>query len=227
MNWHRDFESLRVNVTLRSNIVCDAWLPLDAILLYQASREQFGPQAATLPGGESESQDVPMPLAIRNPGPDWYYACSWAQPQPWWVAEGIDHWNKRFDSAFAFLVDFAGKSAKVIIEKGTYRAYHMPIYYRITRQIDWFCVGDGKEIGRLLSDVTHIGKKRAQGWGRVERWSIEPWPHDWSEWREGKLTRGIPMNLIPPGQVISPMFYGLRPSYYRRENQRPLAICLS
>ena len=79
-----------------------------------------------------------------------------------------------------FLVDFQGKRGKVIIEQGRYKAYHMPVFYRVAEQVEWYCVGDKARIEALLSTVTHIGKKRAQGWGRVIRWEVEPWPKDWS-----------------------------------------------
>lgn len=218
-------ESLRVTAHLRTGVVSDRWLPLDAILLYQASRDQFGVQAATLPGGEPEKQDVSVPLKTIHPGSQyWYYACSWAQPQPWWAAEDRDHWNKRFDQGFAYLVDFQGRRGKVIIEQGRYKAYHMPVFYRVTDKIEWYCVGDRECIEVLLSTVTHVGKKRVQGWGRVIRWEIEPWPEDWSVWRDGKLTRGVPAGDVAGKGMFDFLHYGLRPGYYRIQNQMLLAM---
>jgi CRISPR type IV-associated protein Csf3 len=219
------FEPLRVTARLRTGIISDQWLPLDAILLYQASRDAYGPQIATSPGGEPEKQGIGMPLAIVHPGePYWYYACSWAQPQPWWAAEGRDHWNKRFDQGFAHLVDFGGRRGKVIIEQGRYKAYHMPIFYRVADKMEWYCVGDRKRIEALLSTVTHVGKKRVQGWGRVIRWKVESWPKDWSVWRDGRLTRGVPAEDVAGKGMFDFVHYGLRPSYYRWENQMLLAM---
>jgi len=226
MTWSDSFEPLRVTAYLRAGIVSDRWLPLDAILLYQASRMQYGVQVATLPGGEAEKADVRMPLAIVHPSePHWYYACSWAQPQPWWVAEGKDYWNKRFDAGFAYLVDFGGRRGKVIIEQGRYKAYHMPIFYYAALKVEWYCVGDRAGIKALLSTVRHIGKKRSQGWGAISRWGVEPWNEDWSVWRDGKLARGVPMqDVLGVKKSFRPMLYGVRPSYYRRQNQMPLAM---
>lgn len=212
-----DFEPLRVTARLRTGVVADRWLPLDGILLYQACREQLGPETVTVPGGTKVQGVSTLPLEIIHPGRRiWYYACSWAQPQPWWVAEGQDHWNKRFDMGFADLVDFGKRRGKVVIEQGKYKAYHMSIFYRAADRIEWFCVGDRKEIEQLLSTVTHIGKKAAQGWGRVMSWVVESWHSDWSVWREEKLTRGVPPD---DAQGMDVMLYGVRPSYYRRNNQ--------
>ena len=210
-------DCLRVTATLRSGIVCDRWLPLDGVLLYQACRDKLGAQVVTV-SGSIAPPDVEIPLQVIHSGEQhWYYACSWAQPQPWWIAEGQDHWNKRFDSALADLVDFGKRRGKVIIEQGQYKAYHMPVFYYVADVIEWFCVGDRSRIEELISTVTHLGKKSSQGWGRVSKWTVEDWPDDWSVRRDGKLTRGV-----PAGDVNGPVNfvqYGLRPSYYRKENQ--------
>lgn len=217
-------EPLKVTAHLRTGVISDQWLPLDAILLYQANRETLGPEVATLPGGIDIPGMNALPLGIIHPGRKlWYYACSWARPQPWWVAEGRDHWNKRFDQGFAHLVDFKGRRGKVIIEQGQYRAYHMPVFYRVADRVRWYCVGDKIEIEALLSTVTHLGKKRSQGWGRVIRWEVESWTEDWSVWREGKLTRGVPADDVMDKGVFDFIHYGLRPSYYQPENQILLA----
>jgi len=219
------FEPLRVRAHLRTGVVAGRWLPLDAILLYQASRDQLGDQTMTTPGGNREPDGIRMPLRVIHPGQqDWYYACSWAQPQPWWQAEAQDHWNKRFDVSLAHLVNFDKRRGKVIIEKGRYKAYHMPIFYRIAAAVGWYCLGDLATIEYLLSTVSHIGKKRSQGWGRVIAWTVEPWPHDWSVRRNGHLTRGVPARDARPDERHHVTFYGLRPAYYRRSNQMLVAL---
>jgi len=224
MAWSDSFESLQVTAHLRTGIVCDRWLPLDAILLYQASRDRCGEQLATLPGGEPEKEDVTMPLAIIHPDEaDWYYACSWAQPQPWWAIEGRDYWNKRIDQQFAYLVDFGDRRGKVMTAKGRYKSYHMPVFYRAALEVTWYCIGDREQVTYLLSTVTHIGKKRAQGWGSVARWEVVPCLEDHSVWRNGRLARGVPVRDTG-GKMFRLMHYGIRPSYYRPRNQMPLAM---
>ena len=216
-----DFEPLRVTARLRTGVVSDQWLPLDGVLMYQVYRDRFGPQDATLPGGGIVEELGPeaVPLEIRNPGtPFWYYACSFAQPQPWWVVEGQDHWNKKFRAMFADLIDFGGRRGKVIIEQGKYRSYHMPIFYRVALQVEWYCVGHKEAIEYLLKTVTHVGKKRSQGWGRVSEWVVESWPVDCSIWKDGKLMRAVPVEDVD-SEGVDVMNYGLRPPYYMRQNQ--------
>jgi CRISPR type IV-associated protein Csf3 len=232
MPYGKAYEPLRVTARFRTNPICDQWLPLDGLLWYQAHRLAHGPQQATLPGGvRTNLRGIHMPLKIINHGtPDWYFACSWAQPQPWWIAEDTSHWNKRFDTQYADLVDFGTRRGKVIVEQGKYRAYHMPVFARVAERVHWYCIGDRGEIEALLSTMTHIGKKASQGWGRVF-WTVESWQENWSLWRNGELTRGVPkedaLELIQQHGEFKPFniaHYGLRPSYYRPEHQRRLAV---
>lgn len=233
------FEPLRVTAALRTAVVSDEYLPLDGILFYQAMRERYGARDQSLPGGGVDlvqRQSVSMPLELRRAQTDesiWWYACSFActragLPQ-WWRAEGQDHWNKRFDNQLSDLVDFGKRRGKVIIEKGQYRAYHMPVVYRVATEVSWHCVGDLSRIRALLATVTHIGKKQAQGWGRVAAWTVEPVDADWSCWRDGQPTRALPVaELAPPGQSFGVdrkiRYYGVRPSYYDRRNQMSVIV---
>jgi len=216
-------EPLRVRAYLRTSVIADRQLPLDGILLYQAHRDAHGPQSVTIPGEYTCQGGCTLPLDIVHPGRrNWYYRCSWAQ----WShdAEGRDYWNKRFDQQFAYLVDFEGRRGKVLIEKGRYKAYHMPVFYHTALWVEWYCVGDKAEIEHLLSTVTHIGKKTSQGWGRISRWQIAPCAEDWSVWKDDKLMRGIPIEDTQDGEPFRLMLYGIRPSYWKSSNQQPLAM---
>lgn len=213
---------LCIRAYLRSPVCSDRFLPLDGILLYQAHREQDGPQDYTLAGAYTGQSISTLPLGIIRPGrKDWFYQCSWAQ-WPEHTVEGIDHWNKRFDAGFADLVDFDGKRGKVIIEQGRYKAYHSTLFYRSALWVEWYCVGDKQAIEPLLSIVTHLGKKAAQGWGRVSRWEIAPVADDYSVWYGDALMRGIPPQDAGPTHPTG--VYGIRPSYWNRANQMLLAL---
>lgn len=219
-----NLEPLRVRAWLLCGVVSDKFLPLDGPLLYQSHRHDAGAGPdATLPGDYTTTSISTLPLGIIHPGhKNWYYQCSWAQ----WSheSEGRDYWNKRFDSVFADLIDFGGKRGNVIIGSGEHKAYHMPIFYRVARWVEWYCVGDMAEIKLFLSTLTHIGKKAVQGWGRVMHWEVEPWSEDWSVWRDGQLMRGVPGEDAQTGRPYNIGVYGIRPSYWRKSNQMPLVM---
>ena len=55
------------------------------------------------------------------------------------------------------------------------------------------CIGNAIEIGRLLEQLTHVGKRRAIGFGEIDHWLIEPLGHDFLLVDEiARLTRSLP-----------------------------------
>lgn len=219
-----DVEPLRIRAWLRTGVVTDGALPLDGILLFQAMRHTYGPQAATLPGQVSARQAwIPMPLQRLHPDtPDWYYACSFAV-WPEHTREGKAYWEKRFQTRHDDLLDL-GRTTRIIIEKGRYRSYHMPVFYLTALHIDWYAVGERRGVLALLRDVWAIGKKTAQGWGRVLRWEVTPWAEDWSVYRAGRLQRAVPAAHLPAFHPGALQLTGFRPPYWARENQTLCAV---
>lgn len=205
------FTPLRVTAWLQTPVVTDGTLPLDGILFYQACRDRLGERVASEAGAGGGAGGAPVRLLIKRRGqPDWFYACSFAQ----WrtpLADGLDHWNKRLDTAYAHLLERAGR---VIVEKGAYKAYHHPIRYRAALAVDWYCVGDADWIGAMLRTVTHVGGETGQGWGAVLRWEVAPWDQDWSvAGPGGRLMRAV------PDLERGTLHCGYRPSYWLAANQ--------
>lgn len=224
MAWRASYRPLHVRAHLRTPVVSDRWLPLDGVLFYQCARQTLGDRVYSIAGASppGDVHKIRVPIGMEHDGtPNWYYKCSWAQ-WPSHTVEAGGHWNKRFDNSLAYLVDFGGKRGKVDNNSGTFKAYHMPVFYRAALYVDWYCVGDETDIKRLLSAVTHLGKKTVQGWGRVARWEVEAIPEDVSVWDNGRLMRGIPVEFAPGGHPTA--FYGVRPSYWMRQNQMLLAM---
>lgn len=211
---------------LRAGVVSDRFLPLDGILMYQAHRDKEGDQVLTVPGAYSSQGGVSLPLdTVQYPNHDfskwyWYYKCSWAQWSEGMV-EARDFWNKRLDLSLVSLVDPRTHRSRIRIDQGEYKAYHAPIYYRSALWVEWYCVGERAQIEYLLSTVGAVGKKQAQGWGRVSAWTVEPVADDYSVWYGDELMRGVPPEHAPGwAQGV----YGIRPSYWKRENQMLLAL---
>ena len=206
-------QPLRITATLRTGVISDNYLPLDAILFYQVTRRAYGPQEATTPGAKQQQQQgkpPPMPLDKATINNWWMWTCSFAQWGP--HSDGQSFWTKRFDQSLAGLVDFDGKRGKIDSSSGRYKGYNMPIFYRHALYVRWYAYGDLEDIAALLADVTHIGKKVAQGCGRVNAWTVEKWAHNsWLYDDRGKLMRAIP--------EAGGIFYGIRPSYWSPRHQ--------
>jgi hypothetical protein len=218
----RNFEPLQITAVLRTAVITDEWLPLDGILLFQKTWNELGSQSMTTPGvsnlaqpkgGEMKGGELPIKTVHSK---EWYYRCSWAVWGP--HVDGKDYWNKRYDNHLSDFITFKGRGT-VNNLKGQFKGYHQPVFYRSALWVRWYCMGDKTEINLLLSTCTNIGKKTAQGWGRVARWEIESINDDWSIWKEGKLMRGIPAFEKPADHIGNIALYGVRPSYWDSQNQ--------
>jgi len=217
-----NFEPLQITAILRTAVICDQWLPLDGILLSQKTRDDFGFREMSTSGVSNIAQPKgeamkggKLPIKTVH-GKEWYYRCSWAVWGP--HIDGRDYWNKRYDNGLSDFVTFGGRGT-VNNFAGQFKAYHQPVFYRSALWVRWYCVGDSAELIRLLSTCTNIGKKPAQGWGRVMRWEVESIGDDWSIWMDGKLMRGIPAFEKPADYVGNLALYGIRPSYWDKRNQ--------
>ena len=221
------FSPILITAHLASGVICDPWLPLEGILLYEACRRHFGgPAETSLPGrGPLDVDDTgcympTLPLLLIQDAPYRYCACSfaeWGRP----YAEGRDHWNKRDDTGKhgGYLDPAVGR---IETSKGRYKAYHMPVFYRVAPWVRWWAIGDGAEVSRLLQGVRYIGKKRAYGYGQVLRWQVEEATVDRSVFADGVPQRSVPRTERTAGLVApeAPVLYhGFYPPYYDFRNQ--------
>lgn len=216
------YQPLRIRAYLQTPVIADRFLPLDGVLAYIARRRKFGFPEVSLPGQSllPEAETLPsLPIDhIGHPSPSWHYACSFAQ-WPEHAVEGSDHWNKRLDLPLAYLIDFKGRTQRVVISQDAYKAYHVPVFYRHALYVDWYAMATADKLKRLLAFATHLGKKTSQGWGAVLRWEVETWHADWSVRNDdGQLMRAIPTN-----DQNAPVI-GVRPSYWNQRHQFPCVL---
>lgn len=195
-------QPLRITAILQTRKVAttDLYLSLDSILAWAWMQENH-PEMMDVSQSSIRPEDVveaELPLERRGQGEDWYWACSFACGQP--RGEELVYWHKRFDQALGEdYVDFDGRRGKVDTGAGKYKGYRMPLTTVLIPKLEWYAVGDATEIRRLLSWVTHVGKKPSQGFGRVKRWLVEPWPEDLSHLRAIPDPEGnVQMSVRPP-----------------------------
>lgn len=186
----------------------DLTLPLDSVLAWAwMMREHPERMAASQSGMQPDDVIVPeLPLERRGSGDSWYWACSFAFGQP--VLENKAYWHKRFDAqASEDYADFGKRSGKVNVGAGHYKNYRMPLVVFLVPRLEWWLVGDQAAVEALLTRVTHLGKKRSQGFGRVARWEVGRTDEDYSN------ARPIP---TPDGDDMAT----IRPPYWLHTNER-------
>lgn len=111
---------------------------------------------------------VPLPLDLLWVRDGW----------PLWAAgdlapvgdadKGREYWHKRYPSQRGDL----DKKQNAKTTAGRWREYRQPVDTLSPCTLKAVCVGNQSEVERLLSHVSHIGKKPAAGYGRVI-WSVD------------------------------------------------------
>lgn len=144
-----------------------------------------------LPPPDCGITPIEVPIA-REPARRFHLAS-----QAQYAFEGYDvRWvNRRFPIDRAQEMATA-KVRTIRITSGPAKSYRIPLESGrlINDRIDWYCIGEGDEIRALLQFVTHLGKRRAVGLGRVESWEVEP-IHPWEGFPV--LRDGVPLRPLP------------------------------
>ena len=107
--------------------------------------------------------------------------------------------NRRFPILEAQMLGDA-KLRRVDVKAGAQKSFRLPLetVHLVGDQITWVAVGDAEKIRSLLRWVSYLGKRRAVGNGRVERWVVEPtesWGEGFPVLAAGAPTRALPIDL--------------------------------
>lgn len=175
----------------------DLYLPLDSMMAYVWMTEEHPERMVASASGISPEEliEEELPLEKRGEGDGWYWAASFACGEP--IREEILYWHKRFDFDLGSkYVDFGKRRGKVDVKAGLYKNHRMPMITYLLPKLDWYAVGDKAEVERMIRQITHIGKNRSQGFGRVTEWTVEEWPEDLSHLRaipdpDGEYEMGV------------------------------------
>jgi CRISPR type IV-associated protein Csf3 len=119
------------------------------------------------------------------------------------------------------------KLRRILLSGGPSKNYRIPMETGHLRDdlITWWCVGDREEIGDLLPHVSHLGKRRAVGLGRVREWRVDPceaWP-GFPVVRDGRALRPLPTDwpgLDQPALAYRTLTY----PYWERAREELCAV---
>ena len=128
---------------------------------------------------------VPLPLQALWQSDDGVILYASSDFVPDEQHKGQEYWHKRYpadknewvrdkklNSKGVWVEDPHQMNAKTTA--GRYKDYRVPVDVRIANNLSAICIGNQAEIERLLSFVTHVGKKSSQGFGRIAKWEIKP-----------------------------------------------------
>lgn len=140
--------------------------------------------------GVGDWQDVEIPVARSSCGR--YHLASAAHCVPLTSLPGFT--QKRAPiSEFGWFGSPKVKS--VLVSGGVNKACRIPQPRAVVDAMRWWCVGDLDAVADLLAQVTHVGKKRSVGHGKVGSWTTLPC----SNWPGFPVLRpdGTPMRILP------------------------------
>lgn len=188
-------EQLRISAVLGGPICLPSGhLHIDALLAYAAVQER-GPERAL---DTSMIDDIEIPVAREPHGR--FHLCSTSQFEV--EASELQYTNRRPPvEQYQTLGVGNAKLRRVQINLGANKAYRIPrhVEYLVDDTITWFAVGDGDAIRSLLTGITHLGKRRGVGLGKVLEWRVEPcdpWGDGFPVVREGKPLRPLPTDWV-------------------------------
>ena len=92
----------------------------------------------------------------------------------------------------------------------------------VTPTIDWYAEGDAEAVRDLLKEAHFIGKRRASGFGEIERWSVEPDELDGITGHLDEPLRPVPVEMFRGDQTSIKADAAWRPAYWQPAHR---AIC--
>ena len=214
--------TLRITAVLAGALMGHDLPRLDAILEYRAAqcdgRDVHSPPQDLKPG----SVEIPLVKSVvggfRWPIPH----CSDPIIAPS-LTDGHRFYAKRFPTERA---DNLHPSRRLTINTtgGPFKSYMLPIRARQIGAVAWFCEGDAKKIGELLSGIFVLGKKRQVGGAMVSEWKIEATDANLSWFAPSSigtvLMRTLPRSATMPADLVGyrKSFGGVVAPFWNRSN---------
>lgn len=167
-------QRLKITAKLKSNLIINDELYLDGIIYSAMRKKQLGADYYNLQRfGEMQGNSIPkikLPIQRKNKVYLASKACYKLQ------LEYVNWWRKRWDECSA--LEWC-ELKRIYTNQKTTKNYNYPIKVSILKnnEIWWYCIGDKNKIEELLNKCHAIGKEQGQGYGIVDKWSIEESKH--------------------------------------------------
>lgn len=122
--------------------------------------------------------------------------------------DAVDHINKRIAvEASGLLRD---DERKVIATTNSWtKSYRLPLRVRAVDRVVWFACGNRRNVNKSLQDVQAVGKKVADGYGRVKEWLVEDIDADYS-WFAPTESGYALMRILPIGDWLPSELVGAK-----------------
>lgn len=187
-------EPLRVTVEVDSEVVMYDPIHLDNLL--GAAVVMEATQGAMLGDSMGENYAIPLPLQVLWTHPETGLHL-WAATnfEPASIHDRSVSYTQRRTLNAAFVRHEKGKPFNPNPKLGRFKETRIPMPTVVCHTFQADCIGHADTIASLLENISHIGKRRAEGKGMVRCWRVEPIAR-FSLACDGVLRRAIPVEAM-------------------------------
>lgn len=195
--------------------ITSPWLHLDSILSYLCLRDALEELFYCMPTEETidiSLLDLPLKRTI-----DVYHSSVGIYADN--VKLYRDTIYKRFTDKETHKLSKRQQKGRIKTNQGHFKDFMINLPILITDTVTFYCNGDKKELERLLSHLTSIGKKTSIGSGRIRDITITETKEDYSFYKENNIMRPIPATMDIPvfeGMIFQQQPY--KPPYWDKNN---------
>ena len=195
--------------------IASPWLHLDSILSYLCLRDALGDLFYCMP--TEETIDVSLLNLPLKRTSDVYHSSVGIYANN--VKLYRDTIYKRFTDKETHKLTHRQQKGRIKTNQGHFKDFMINLPIIITDTITFYCNGDKKELERLLSHLTSIGKKTSIGGGRIRNITITETNEDYSFFKDNCIMRPIPATMDVPvfeGMIFQQQPY--KPPYWDKNN---------
>ena len=195
--------------------ITSSWLHLDSILAYLCTRDALGDLFYSMPTEETIDISL-LDLPLKKTEDVFHSSIGIYSDNAKLYKDTI---YKRFTDKETYKLTKKQQKGRIKTNQGHFKDFMINLPILITDNITFYCNGDKKELNRLLSHLTSIGKKTSIGGGRINKINITETSEDYSFFKDGMIMRPIPTKMKIPifeGMVFQQQPY--KPPYWDKNN---------
>lgn len=211
-----DYVPLEVRLEVIPPIyITSPWLHLDSILSYLCLREALDDLFYCMPTEETIDVSL-LDLPLKKTDDVYHSSIGVYSDNSKLYRDTI---YKRFTDKETYKLTKKQQKGRIKTNQGHFKDFMINLPILITDNVTFYCNGDKKELKRLLSHLTNIGKKGSIGGGRINKVIINETTEDNSFFKDGKVMRPIPATMDVPvfeGMIFQKQPY--KPLYWDKNN---------
>ena len=211
-----DYVPLKVEMGIVPPVyITSPFLHLDSIMSYLCLRDALGELFYSMPTEETIDISL-LDLPLKKTEDIYHSSVGIYSDNAKLYKDTI---YKRFTDKETYKLSKKQQNGRIKTNQGHFKDFMINLPILITDRITFYCNGDKKELKRLLSHLTAIGKKTSIGGGKIHNLNITETFEDYSFFKDETIMRPIPASMnIPliPGMVLQRQPY--KPPYWDKNN---------